>query len=73
MIKQYRQVKPDSDKSSRELTIQLEKYLSKAPFIGRLGNDIYYLYYLWNEKIDLYWWKTKNVISFFFSYAIAFK
>jgi hypothetical protein len=46
MIKQYRQVKPDSDKSSRELTIQLEKYLSKAPFIGRLGNDIYYLYYL---------------------------
>jgi hypothetical protein len=54
MIKQYRQVKPDSDKSNKELTIQLERNLSKAPFIGRLGNDIYYLYYLSNEKIDLY-------------------
>lgn len=45
MIKQYRQVKPHSDKSSKELTYQLEKKLSSAPFITRLGCDIYYLYY----------------------------
>jgi hypothetical protein len=54
MIKQYRQVKPDSDKSTKELINQLEKKLSKASFIGRIGNDIYYLYYLSNEKTDLY-------------------
>ncbi len=57
MIKQYRQVKPDSDKSTKELINQLEKKLSKASFIGRIGNDIYYLYYLSNEKTDLYSWK----------------
>ncbi|CAF3111257.1 unnamed protein product [Rotaria sp. Silwood2] len=54
IIKQYRQVKPDSDKSTKELTIEFEKKLAKAPFIARLGNDIYYLYYFKNEKINTY-------------------
>ena len=52
MIKQYRQVKPDSNKTANELTILVEKYLAKAPFIGRIGNDIYYIYYCKNDKID---------------------
>ncbi len=47
-------MKPDSDKSTNELTNQLEKKLSKTPFITRVGNDIYYLYYFKNEKIDSY-------------------
>lgn len=54
VIKQYRQIKPDSDKSTKELTSQLEKNLLKAPFITRIGNDIYYLYYFKNDKFDLY-------------------
>ncbi|CAF1008891.1 unnamed protein product [Rotaria sordida] len=54
IIKQYRQVKPDSDKSTKELTNELEKKLAKALFITRLGNDIYYLYYFKNEKINTY-------------------
>ena len=54
IIKQYRQVKPNSDKSTNELVIQLEKKLQEAPFIGRIGNDIYYLYYVKNEKINLF-------------------
>ncbi|CAF0820260.1 unnamed protein product [Adineta steineri] len=54
IIKQYREVKPNSDKSTNELINQLEKNLTKAPFIGRLGNDIYYLYYFKAEKSDLY-------------------
>ncbi|CAF3702545.1 unnamed protein product [Rotaria sp. Silwood1] len=54
IIKQYRQVKPDSNKSTKELTIELEKKLTKAPFITRIGNDIYYLYYFKNEKINTY-------------------
>ncbi|CAF3634575.1 unnamed protein product [Rotaria sp. Silwood1] len=47
-------IKPDSDKSTKELTIELEKKLTKAPFITRIGNDIYYLYYFKNEKINTY-------------------
>ncbi|CAF1395794.1 unnamed protein product, partial [Rotaria sordida] len=54
IIKQYRQVKPDSDKSTKELTNELEKKLAKALFITRLGNYIYYLYYFKNEKINTY-------------------
>ncbi|CAM4769715.1 unnamed protein product [Rotaria magnacalcarata] len=54
IIKEYRQAKPDSDKSTKELTIELENKLAKAPFITRLGNDIYYLYYFKNEKINSY-------------------
>ncbi|CAF0886162.1 unnamed protein product [Rotaria sordida] len=54
IIKQYRQVKPDSDKSTKELTNELEKKLAKASFITRLGNDIYYLYYFKDEKINTY-------------------
>ncbi|CAF3446773.1 unnamed protein product [Rotaria socialis] len=46
--------KPESDKSTKELTIELENKLAKAPFITRLGNDIYYLYYFKNEKINSY-------------------
>ncbi|CAF1039589.1 unnamed protein product [Adineta ricciae] len=52
IIKQYRQVRPDSDKTTKELTNQLEKQLAKAPFIGRMGNDIYYLYYFQTRDND---------------------
>ncbi|UJR15239.1 hypothetical protein I4U23_002194 [Adineta vaga] len=54
IIKQYRQIKPYSDKSTKELTVQLETNLAKAPFIGRIGNDIYYLYYFKQDKNDFY-------------------
>lgn len=37
--------------------MQLENNLAKAPFITRLGNDIYYLYYVRNDKLDFYWAK----------------
>lgn len=46
IIRQYRQAKPDSDKSTKELLIQLERKLSRASFITRLGDEIYYLYYI---------------------------
>ncbi|CAF4756623.1 unnamed protein product [Rotaria sp. Silwood1] len=38
IIKQNRQVKLDSDKYIKELTIQLEKKVSRIPFIGRLSS-----------------------------------
>lgn len=49
IIKQYRRIKPDSDRSTNELLVQLERKLSKAPFITRLGDNIYYLYYIKNS------------------------
>ena len=46
IIKQYRRIKPDSDRSTNELLVELERKLSKAPFIARVGDNVYYLYYI---------------------------
>ena len=59
-------MRPDSDKTAKELTNQLEKQLAKAPFIARMGNDIYYLYYFQTRDNDFDLWnkrhETLNVI-----------
>ena len=45
-------MKPESDKTSPELVRLLEYHLTQTPFITRLGDEIYYLYYQRTDKRD---------------------